>query len=88
MADNNSSTQSNQNSGQGGGVFRDVNASIGGLELPISISPSIGNATSSAQSGDISVSGDVMSGGSHFGIGKILVLGAIAIGLLWVWRKK
>lgn len=84
MADNNSSTQSNQNSGQGGGVFRDVNASIGGLEMPIAF----GTSQSSAQSGDISVSGDVVSGGSHFGIGKILVLGLISMGLLWVWRKK
>ncbi len=85
MADGNTSTQSNQNSGSGGGAFRDVNASVGALELPISV----GNAQSGSTAGNITVSGDVISGNqTRFGLAKMLILGGMALGLMWIWRRK
>lgn len=86
-----SNTQSNQNQGQGAGsvgqgVGRDVNASIGGLDLS-----KIGSATSSATSGAVTV-GDRIFGGNkssrQFGLVKILALFAGAAILLKIYKKK
>lgn len=85
------SNQNNQNSGQGAGtvgqgVGRDVNSSIGGLDLS-----SIGAATSSATSGAVTV-GDRIIGGTkssrQYGIVKILALIAGAAILLKLYKKK
>lgn len=85
------SEQSNQNHGQGAGtvgqgIGRDVNASIGGLDLS-----NLGAATSSATSGAVTV-GDRILGGTRssrqFGIVKILALVAGAAILYKLYKKK
>lgn len=85
------SEQSNQNQGQGAGtvgqgIGRDVNASIGGLDLS-----NLGAATSSATSGAVTV-GDRILGGTRssrqFGIVKILALVAGAAILYKLYKKK
>ncbi len=93
MAENQSATQSNQNTGQGGAIFRDANASIGGLELGMDLAfelpISFGNAQSSATSGNVTISGDVVSGSdTRFGLAKMLILGGFALGLMYIWRRK
>ena len=86
------SSQNNQNSGQGAGsvgqgVGRDVNSSIGGLDLS-----GIGSAKSSAEatSGAVTL-GDRILGGNkssrQFGLVKILVLIAGAAILLKIYKK-
>ena len=86
-----SSEQYNQNAGQGAGtvgqgVGRDVNASIGGLDLS-----NLGAATSSATSGAVTV-GDRILGGSRasrqFGLVKILAIFAGAAILFKLYKKK
>lgn len=85
------SEQANQNSGQGAGtvgqgIGRDVNASIGGLDLS-----NLGAATSSATSGAVTV-GDRIFGGTkstrQFGIVKILALVAGAAILYKLYKKR
>lgn len=80
-----SATQTNQNSGQGGGAFRDVNASVGALE----VNPSLGNSQASASTGDI-ILGDVISGSanaSHFGVVKACLLCLAGLICCWVYKK-
>ena len=85
-----SSEQNNQNAGQGAGtvgqgVGRDVNASIGGLDLS-----NLGAATSSATSGAVTV-GDRIIGGNkssrQYGIVKILAFVAGAAILYKLYKK-
>lgn len=81
-----SSTQTNQNSGSGGGYFRDVNASVGALEL----NPSLGNATAESESGDISLGG-VYSGktaGAGIGLVKSILIFAGVYFFVKMWRAK
>lgn len=85
------SEQENQNAGYGAGtvgqgIGRDVNASLGGLDLS-----HIGAATSSATSGAVTV-GDRILGGTkasrQFGLVKILALSAATAILLKLYKKK
>lgn len=75
-----SSTQTNQNTGQGGGVLRDVNASLGALDL--------GSSSATATSGDITLGG-VYSGATSggFGLGKTLILMAAGLIAYIVWKR-
>lgn len=80
------STQTNQNSGSGGGYFRDVNASLGAFEL----NPSLGNSTAESESGDISL-GSVYSGktaGAGIGLVKSILIFAGVYFFVKMWRKK
>jgi len=85
-----SSEQYNQNAGTGAGqvgqgVGRDVNASIGGLDLS-----GIGAATSSATSGAVTVGDRIIGGTSarrQYGLVKILAVIAGAYILLKVYKK-
>ena len=86
-----SSEQYNQNQGQGAGsvgqgIGRDVNASIGVLDLS-----NLGAATSSATSGAVTV-GDRILGGTkssrQFGLVKILAFIAGAAILYKLYKKK
>ena len=73
MAAQGTSTQTNQNSGTGGGYFRDVNASLGALDL--------GSSSATADSGDISL-GSVYSGASNSGsVGLVKTVLMFAAGL-------
>ena len=86
-----SSEQYNQNAGTGAGsvgqgIGRDVNASIGGLDLS-----NLGAATSSATSGAVTVGDKVLGGTSskrQLGLVKILALIAGAAVLIKLWNKK
>lgn len=92
-----SSEQSNQNSGTGqnsvgqGAAWRDINASIGGLDLS-GFMEGFGSARSSATStsGAVNV-GDTILGGNksrrQFGLVKILALFAGAAVLLKLYKK-
>ncbi len=80
------STQTNQNSGSGGGAFRDVNASVGAFEL----NPSLGNSTAESESGDISLGG-VYSGqtaGTGIGLVKSILIFAGVYFFVKMWRSK
>ena len=77
----NSAEQTNQNSGQGAGtvgqgIGRDVNASIGGLDLS-----NLGASTATSTSGAVTVGDRIMGGEKRqFGLVKILaVVAGIAI---------
>ncbi len=84
------STQTNQNSGSGGGYFRDVNASLGAFELNPSLSASLGNSTAESESGDISL-GSVYSGktaGVGIGLVKSILIFAGVYFFVKMWRAK
>lgn len=73
MAAQGTSTQTNQNRGTGGGYFRDVNASLGALDL--------GSSSATADSGDINL-GSVYSGASNSGsVGLVKTVLMFAAGL-------
>ena len=75
-----SSTQNNQNTGTGGGVLRDVNASLGSLDL--------GSSTATAHGGEITL-GSVYSGETSgtIGLGKILIFTVIGFVAYIVLKK-
>lgn len=78
-----SSVQTNQNSGYGGGAFRDVNASLGAFDF--------GSSSATSTSGDISI-GDVVSGqtaGVKIGLVKtIMLFGALILVIKTLKGKK
>ncbi len=81
MAAQGTSTQTNQNSGTGGGYFRDVNASLGALDL--------GSSSATADSGDINL-GSVYSGRSNsggVGLVKMVLLFVAGVAAYVVWKR-
>lgn len=77
------STQTNQNSGSGGGAFRDVNASLGAFDF--------GSSSATSTSGDISI-GSVNSGQTvetKLGLVKtIMLFGALILVIKELKRGK